>query len=74
MDEYDARTDAATAVRVQLARMGMNQAALERQIGVKPSVVSRALAGSPLDQRSTTWPAMLDALGLEIIIRPKSNG
>ncbi|UQN04966.1 hypothetical protein [Deinococcus sp. QL22] len=71
MDEYNATTDAATAVRVELARKGMNQADLERQMGVTRGTVSRALAGSPLDERSKTWPAILETLGLEIIVRPK---
>jgi transcriptional regulator with XRE-family HTH domain len=73
MDEYTA-DKATTAVRVQLARQGMNQAELERRLGVSRGVVSRALAGSPLDERSKTWPAMLEALGLEIVIRPKQDG
>ncbi|TSA81438.1 hypothetical protein FNU79_15010 [Deinococcus detaillensis] len=72
-DEYNAVTEAPKAVRVQLARLGINQAELERRLGVKPSVVSRALNGSPLDQRSTTWPAMLEELGLEVVIRPKDK-
>ncbi|WP_135230147.1 helix-turn-helix domain-containing protein [Deinococcus fonticola] len=72
MDEYNALTDASTAIRVQLARMGMNQADLARKLGILPGTVSRALAGSPMDERSKTWPAILDALGLEVIIRPKS--
>lgn len=71
--EFDARTEAARAVRIQLEKLGLSQAELERQLGVKRSVVSRALGGSPLDERSKTWTAMLDALGLEIIIRPKSQ-
>lgn len=74
MDEYNAQTEAATAVRVQLARQGINQAELARQIGTLPGTISRALAGSPLDERSKTWPAILDALGLEIVIRPKKEG
>lgn len=73
IQEFDARTEAARAVRAQLEKMGLSQAELERQLGVKRSVVSRALGGSPLDQRSTTWAAMLDALGLEVIIRAKST-
>lgn len=73
MDEYNALTDAATAVRVQLARKGISQADLARELEVLPGTVSRALSGSPLDERSKTWPAMLDALGLEIIIRPKQR-
>lgn len=73
MDEHNAQTDAAKAVRVELARRGMNQADLERQLGVTRGTVSRALSGSPLDERSKTWPAILDALGLEIVIRPKKG-
>jgi len=73
MDEYSA-DKATTAVRVQLARQGLNQAELERRLGVGRGTVSRALAGSPLDERSKTWPAILEALGLEIVIRPKQDG
>ena len=73
MDEYSA-DKATTAVRVQLARKGMNQAQLERRLGVGRGTVSRALAGSPLDERSKTWPAILEELGLEIVIRPKQDG
>lgn len=72
MDEYTPQ-EATKAVRVQLARLGINQAELERRLGVTRGTVSRALAGSPLDERSKTWPAMLDALGLEIVIRPKQS-
>ena len=72
MDEHDAATQATTAIRVQLARLNMKQVDLARQIGVLPGTVSRALASSPLDERSKTWPAMLEALGLEIVIRPKN--
>lgn len=72
MDEHNAATSAAIAVKVQLARLGMNQADLARKLGVLPGTVSRALAGSPLDERSKTWPAMLEELGLEIVIRPKA--
>lgn len=70
MEEFDAH-EAAKAVRVQLARQGINQAELERRLGVSRGTVSRALAGSPLDERSTTWRAMLDALDLEIVVRSK---
>lgn len=70
MDEYTPQ-EAATAVRVQLARLGINQADLERRLGVARGTVSRALSGSPLDERSKTWPAILEAVGLEIVIRPK---
>ena len=73
MDEYNARTEAAKAVKVALARRAMNQAVLERQLGVSRGTVSRALAGSPLDERSKTWPAILEILGLEIVIRAKQS-
>lgn len=42
-------------------------------MGVLPGTVSRALSGSPLDERSKTWPAMLEELGLEVVIRPKED-
>lgn len=73
MDEYDALTEASTAIRVQLARLGLNQADLARRLNVLPGTVSRALSNSPVDERSKTWRAMLEALELEIVIRPKKS-
>lgn len=71
MDEFDAFTQAAKAVNIQLARRGMKQADLAKKLGILPSTVSRALSSSPIDDRSSTWLAMLNELNLEIIIRPK---
>ncbi len=62
--------DNKNAVRTALAAKGLNQTQLAEVLGKERAAVSRTLSKSPIDERSL-WPAILDALGLEIVIQPK---
>lgn len=53
-----------------MARQGLTQGKLAELIGSKPTAISRTLAGNLIDRRSL-WIKVFDALGLEIVIRPK---
>jgi len=63
-------TDAKNAVRAVLAAKGMTQNDLARQLGKHAAAISRTLNSDIVDSRSD-WPAILDALGLEIVVQPK---
>lgn len=65
--------DLAAQLRQALKDRGITQAQLAQQLDTTQPVISRALQASVLNERSH-WPAILDTLGLEIVIRPKSNG
>ncbi|GAA3995062.1 hypothetical protein GCM10022631_01430 [Deinococcus rubellus] len=43
---------------------------LAAQLGIPQQSLSRTLQTSPINQRSH-WPAILEALDLEIVIQPK---
>lgn len=54
-------------------RLDLNQAALARQLGIKPQTLSRILLHIPVINARSAWPAVLDALGLEMIVRQKAD-
>ncbi|OLV16363.1 hypothetical protein BOO71_0012220 [Deinococcus marmoris] len=51
---------------------GITQAQLAQQLDTTQPVISRTLQASVLNERSH-WPAIIDTLGLEIVIQPKSS-
>ena len=57
-------------VAAALKAKGLNQSQLATQLGRERASISRTLGRSPIDPRSD-WPAILDALGLEVVIRPR---
>lgn len=65
-------TDARTAVDAAMKEQGLNQGKLAELIGSHPAAVSRALGSNLIDRRSL-WIKILDALGLEIVVRPKQG-
>ena len=65
-------SDLTPEVRAEMARQGISGAELARRTGHAQQSVSRALLRGPLDPRSL-WPDILDALGLELHIRPKTR-
>lgn len=60
------------AIRARLKERGMTQAQLAEQIGTTPAILSRTL-GSPLVRPDSHWPAVLEALGLEVQLVPKGQ-
>ncbi|WP_407541749.1 helix-turn-helix transcriptional regulator (plasmid) [Deinococcus radiomollis] len=62
--------NARQTIKVALAEAGMTQAQLATRLEMKPQVLSQSLQ-SPLVNSRSHWPAILDALGLEVVIRPK---
>ncbi|WP_407540213.1 helix-turn-helix domain-containing protein [Deinococcus radiomollis] len=54
-----------------LSSKGKSRAELARELGISRQKVQRTLDASPLNSRAEHWPAILDALGLEVVIRPK---
>lgn len=59
-------------VQARIREMGTTQAALAAQLGTTPAILSRTL-GSALVRQDSHWPALLEALGLEVIIQPKQG-
>ncbi len=60
------------AVRIELARLDKNQAQLAQEVGVSRQYMSdimRAKAGNV----PAVWQKVLDALGLEIVAKSKSQ-
>ena len=56
-------------LRQHLATQGLSQAELGARIGTDRHTISRALAGN--GAVPPIWQRMLDALGLELVLRPK---
>ena len=50
----------------------MTQVQLATQLKVTTAIPSRALY-DPIIPTSSHWPAVLDILGLEVVIQPKSQ-
>jgi len=59
-------------ITATLKAKGLNQSQLALQLGRERASISRTLGHSPIDLRSD-WPAILEALGLEVVIRPKQD-
>ena len=64
-------TDPRHAVEVALATQRLNQAELASRLDIFPSVLSRTLKENQMLSKRSHWAAILDALGLEVVIRPK---
>ena len=59
-------------MQARLKALNMTQIQLAAQLKTTPAIISRALSGSMI-RTDSYWPAILDALGLEVIIRPKGG-
>lgn len=59
------------AVEKALTELGMNRADLARRLDVTPQALSRVLKVEQVAGQRSLWPKILDALNLEIVIRPK---
>ena len=59
-------------IQARLKSLNMTQIQLAEQLKTTPAILSRALSGSMI-RTDSYWPAMLDALGLEVVIKPKSG-
>ena len=59
-------------ITAALKTKGLNQSQLALQLGRERASISRTLGRSPIDLRSD-WPAILDALGLEVVVRLKQE-
>lgn len=60
------------AIRTRLKELGMTQAQLAEKIGTTPAILSRSLGGA-LVRQDSHWPAILDALNLQVTITPKEQ-
>jgi transcriptional regulator with XRE-family HTH domain len=59
-------------IDAKLTEQGLSRSDLARQLGISRQVVTRTLNSTALiNERAEHWPAILDALGLEVVIRPK---
>lgn len=57
----------------QMEAKNISQAELARQLGIPRQHVSRALKGdNPQGKMPPIWVKMLDALGLELTVKPKA--
>lgn len=58
----------------QLKEKNISQAELARQLGVPRQHVSRALTGeNPQGKMPPIWAKMLEALNLELTVKPKAD-
>ena len=64
--------DLAAQLRQTLKDQGITQNKLAEMLHTTQPVISRTLTASVLNDRSH-WPAILDVLGLEVVIRPKQE-
>lgn len=55
-----------------LKQRGLTQVQLARQMGLDERTLRSTLSSS-LIRPNSHWPAILDALGVEIVLRPKSD-
>ena len=65
--------EAAQMIDDLLASTGKSRAELARELGISRQKVQRTLEASPLNSRAEHWPAILEAFGLEVVIRPKQG-
>ena len=59
-------------IQARLKALNMTQIQLAGQLKTTPAILSRALSGSMI-RTDSYWPAILDALGLEVVIQPKQT-
>jgi transcriptional regulator with XRE-family HTH domain len=64
--------DLALQLRQALKDKGFTQAQLAEMLETTQPVISRTLTASVLNDRSH-WPAILDILGLEVVLQPKTQ-
>lgn len=62
--------DLAAQLRQAMKDQGLTQVKLAELLKTTQPVISRTLTASVLNDRSH-WPAIIEALGLEVVIRPK---
>lgn len=60
------------AVKMLLKEKGVTQAEFAHEIGTSQPVLSRTLK-SPFINTQSHWPAILDALDLELVIQPRKR-
>ena len=60
-------------IRAALAERGLNTNTLAHQLGIKQEALSRLLNHVPIVNQRSNWGAVLDALDLEVIVRPRSQ-
>lgn len=62
-------------VNTRLAEKGMSRADLARAVGKHPNAITRALNGTPDGGKvPPLWAAILEALDLELTVKPTSLG
>lgn len=64
-------SDPKHAVDIELAKRQMNQKDLAKLVGRNETALSRTLSTNRFFDNRSMWPEILDALNLEVIIRPK---
>ena len=64
--------DPKAVVQARLKALGMTQIQLADQLKTTPASVGQTLS-SPLLRPDSLWPALLEALGLELVVRPKAR-
>ena len=61
-------------INQRLKAQNLTRSDLARQLGISRQVVTRTLNSTAIiNERAEHWPAILDALGLEIVIQPKQR-
>ena len=60
----------AETVKALLKERGLTQAQFAEQLGTTQPALSRTL-GSPIVNPQSQWLAILEALGLEVVVQPK---
>jgi predicted transcriptional regulator len=64
--------DLASQLRQALRDKGLTQVKLAEMLGTTQPVISRTLTASVVNDRSH-WPAILDILDLEIVLKSKKS-
>ncbi|GGR39807.1 helix-turn-helix domain-containing protein [Deinococcus ruber] len=71
MDTYPPQA-AAEAVDKMLSKAGKTRSELARELGLSRQQITRTINSTALlNERAAHWLAILDALGLEVVIQPK---
>lgn len=66
-------SDPKRVVQARLRALGWTQAYLAEKLGTSPAILSRTL-GTPMVRRDSHWPAILEALDLQVAVLPRTNG
>lgn len=59
-------------IKMELLRRGMSQRELASELGMKPQYLAQMLSGR-VSMVPARWQQILEALGLELCVRPKSG-